>query len=125
MQSPKPFREQRPWGEELWITNEKPSMVKVLVVLPGEALSLQYHHHRDEYWQVLSGDGAAIIGDQEIPLSGGDHHFIPRETRHRLMGGKEPLKILELSFGEVDEKDIVRLEDKYGRLDSGPGGNKK
>ncbi|MEA2715029.1 MAG: mannose-6-phosphate isomerase [Candidatus Parcubacteria bacterium] len=120
MQSPKPYREQRPWGEELWITNEKPSMVKVLVVKPGEALSLQYHHHRDEYWHVLSGDGSAVIGEKEFPLAAGDDHFIPRETRHRLLGGTKagarPLNILELSFGDVDEKDIVRLEDKYGRI---------
>jgi len=117
MQSPKPYREERPWGEELWITDEKPSMVKVLTVKAGEALSLQYHHHRDEYWHVLSGDGGAVIGEQTITLSPGMDCFVPRETKHRLTGGSSALVVLELSFGDVDEKDIVRLEDKYGRTD--------
>jgi mannose-1-phosphate guanylyltransferase/mannose-1-phosphate guanylyltransferase/mannose-6-phosphate isomerase len=115
MNSPKPFREQRPWGEELWISDQKPSMVKILTVNPGEILSLQLHHNRDEYWHVLSGDGTAIVGDLQLPLLPGMEQFVPRETKHRLLGGSTPLVILELAFGEFDEKDIVRLEDRYGR----------
>ena len=116
MQKPKPYREERPWGEELWITDQKPSMIKILTVNPGEALSLQYHNHRDEYWHILSGDGSAIIGDQQAQLRVGDDQFVPRGTHHRLLGGKTPLVILELAFGDFDEKDIVHLEDKYGRI---------
>ena len=43
--------------------------------------------------------------------------FIPRETIHRLSAdGKNEVRILEISFGEFDENDIVRLEDVYGRV---------
>ena len=119
MQSPKPYREVRPWGEELWITDEKPSMVKVLTVKPGEALSLQYHHHRDEYWHVISGDGDAVVGAETVRLTAGTDCFVPRETKHRLSGGGHDLVVLELSFGDVDENDIVRLEDRYGRIKPG------
>jgi mannose-6-phosphate isomerase len=37
-------------------------------------------------------------------------------TTHRLcaVGGKR-VRVLEISFGEFDEEDIVRLEDAYGR----------
>lgn len=113
--TPKPFREFRPWGEELWITNNPPSMVKILTVSPGEALSLQYHNKREEYWRVLSGDGKAVVGEEELDLKEGMDIFVPKETRHRLIGGNKPLVLLELAFGEFDEKDIVRLEDRYGR----------
>ena len=116
MQSPQPHREERPWGQELWVSSEKPSMVKILTVNPSQSLSLQYHHHRDEFWHVLSGNGIATIGDKNIPLHHGDNHFVPRETHHRLTAtGDSALVILELAFGGFDQNDIVRLEDKYGR----------
>ena len=117
MQPPKPYREQRPWGEELWLTRDcsAPAMVKVVTVKPGESLSLQYHLHRDEFWLVLSGDGTAEIGEQSLKLKPEDTCFVPREIKHRINGGSSDLVFLELSFGDFDENDIVRLEDKYGR----------
>jgi mannose-6-phosphate isomerase len=43
--------------------------------------------------------------------------FIPRETVHRLSAiAEESVRVLEVSFGEFDEDDIVRLEDVYGRI---------
>jgi hypothetical protein len=36
---------------------------------------------------------------------------------HRLSSASdEPVRILEISFGEFDEDDIVRAEDAYGRV---------
>ncbi len=115
MESPKPFLEKRPWGEELWMTEKPPSMVKIITVFPGESCSLQYHHNRDEHWRVLSGDGMAEIDGKEISLSPGMDCFVPRTMKHRLKGGSQNLVLLELAYGDFDEKDIVRLEDKYGR----------
>ena len=44
-------------------------------------------------------------------------------TTHRLSAGGGPVRILEVSFGEFDENDIVRLDDVYGRAtnDGVPG----
>ncbi len=113
---PKPFYDKRPWGEELWLTKEKPSMVKIISVNPGESCSLQYHHNRDEYWYVISGNGYAVLGETEVPLKANSDCFVPRETKHRIKGGTELLVMVELAYGEFDEKDIVRIEDKYGRV---------
>jgi mannose-1-phosphate guanylyltransferase/mannose-1-phosphate guanylyltransferase/mannose-6-phosphate isomerase len=90
-------------------------MVKIITVFPGESLSLQYHHNRSEYWRILSGNGEAEIGDSTVELKTGVDCFLPIGTKHRLHGGTENLVLLELAFGSFDEKDIVRLEDKYGR----------
>jgi mannose-6-phosphate isomerase len=46
----------------------------------------------------------------------GEELFIPRETVHRLFTEGEEVRILEISFGEFDEEDIVRLDDVYGRV---------
>ena len=117
MNTPKPFHEARPWGEELWLTRDtgSPSMVKVITVNPGEALSLQFHNKRDEYWTVISGDGIAEIGSTHINLHEGMNCFVPRKTNHRITGGRTKLVFIELTFGDFDEADIVRLEDRYGR----------
>ena len=116
-QEPKPYRDKRPWGSELWLTkeHENPSMVKILNVNPGETLSLQFHHNRDEFWHVISGDGFATIGDTKIPLQAGSDCFVPRGVHHRIESGSSPLTILELAFGTFDEEDITRIEDRYGR----------
>ena len=115
MQPLKPYREERPWGEFVEYTRNTPSTVKIITVKPGEALSLQHHHNRDEFWHVLSGDGMLHIGDSEVPARPGENHFVNRETKHRMTGGSTPLVILEISLGEFDENDIVRLDDRYGR----------
>lgn len=118
MNAPKPFHEMRPWGEELWLTRDtgSPSMVKVITVNPGESLSLQFHNKRDEYWTIISGDGIAEIGTNRIILHEGMNAFVPRKTNHRITGGKNKLILVEVTFGDFDESDIVRLEDKYGRI---------
>ena len=116
MEIPKPLKEDRPWGEELWLTKTSPSMVKIITVNPGEACSLQYHHNRDEFWRILSGNGVVEIGTESLQTVAGDDHFVPRETKHRFTGGTEALVLLEITYGEFEESDIVRLEDKYGRV---------
>ena len=114
---PQPYHDERPWGSELWLTRgyEAPSMVKILTVNQNEVLSLQYHHSRDEFWKVLSGEGFTEIDGVRIPLKTGDTQFIPRETKHRLGAGSAGIVVLELAFGTFDEYDIVRIEDRYGR----------
>ncbi|MEK7610044.1 MAG: phosphomannose isomerase type II C-terminal cupin domain [Patescibacteria group bacterium] len=115
MQSPKPYREERPWGEFVEFIRNISSTVKIITVKSGESLSLQTHSKRDEFWRILSGEGNVEIDDKRISAKIGDTHFIPRTTKHRIEAGNTDLVVLEISLGDFDEKDIVRLEDKYGR----------
>lgn len=105
----------RPWGQFERFTHNKPSTVKIITVNAGEEFSLQTHNERDEFWRVLSGYGVITTGDTEHDANPGDEFFIPRGTKHRARGGDEGLVFLEIAFGNFDEKDIVRIEDKYGR----------
>lgn len=115
MQSPKPYREQRPWGEFVEFTRNTSSTVKIITVKPGEALSLQKHATRDEFWRVLSGKGEITVGGERTSASAGAEFFIPRGTLHRIEASAETLSVLEISFGTFEDDDIVRLEDRYGR----------
>ncbi len=114
---PPSVKVEKPWGYFEQYTHNLPSTVKIITVSPGGTLSRQYHEKRDELWVVLD-PGARVELDEEVLYPEVEEKlFIPRETVHRLSAGnKGPVRILEISFGEFDEDDIVRLEDVYGRV---------
>ncbi len=108
-------KESRPWGDFERFTFNEASTVKIITVKTGEEFSLQTHAHRDEFWRVLSGSGTITLGDTAHEAKAGDSFYCPRGTRHRAKGGQDGLSFLEIAFGDFDESDITRLEDKYGR----------
>jgi mannose-1-phosphate guanylyltransferase/mannose-1-phosphate guanylyltransferase/mannose-6-phosphate isomerase len=106
--------DKRPWGQFERFTLNEISTVKIITVLKGEAFSLQYHQKRNEFWHIISGKGIVTLGNKEIKVSAGSEVSIPSGINHRLEA-LEDIKFLEIAFGDFDEADIVRLEDKYGR----------
>lgn len=108
-------KEDRPWGNFERFTENEPTTVKILTINPGEAFSLQTHAKRDEFWRIMSGSGVVHINEEDHPAAAGDSFYIPRGTVHRATGGETTLSILEIAFGEFEETDITRIEDKYGR----------
>jgi len=104
----------RPWGEfQEFALNEK-STIKIIKVKPRQETSLQYHINREEMWYFITS-GFIQIGKKRYRKKEGDEVWISKKMPHRLIAGKNELKILETSFGKFDEKDEIRLEDKYGR----------
>jgi len=106
----------KPWGSFTRFTHNEISTVKFLNVTAGEELSLQRHHKREEFWKVVSGHPKIVIGDEENIGNPGDEFTIPIETKHRIGAPTDDVVILEISLGDFDEEDIVRLEDKYNRV---------
>lgn len=111
----KPFTEKRPWGEFREFTLNEPSTVKILTIKKGESFSLQKHLHRVEFWAVITGNPHIVIGDKVITAKKGDEFGISRETDHRISAPQNDVEILEISKGDFDESDIIRVQDKYGR----------
>ena len=109
------YQEERPWGNFRQFTHNSNSTVKILTIKPNEAFSLQYHQTRTEFWKVLAGGGLAEIGEKKLEAKVGNEYEVPPGEKHRISAGPEGISILEISTGVFDEKDIVRLEDKYGR----------
>ncbi len=121
-QMPSVLEAEKPWGRFEQYTHNTLSTVKVITVQRGGTLSLQYHHRRDELWVVLDSGALIEVGDAVLKPRAGAKVFIPRTVKHRLSaGGDGPVRILEVSFGEFDEDDIVRLEDIYGRASVNDG----
>jgi len=108
----------RPWGKYDSIDQGDRYQVKLITVKPGQKLSLQMHHHRAEHWIVVSGTAKVTLGKDEIMLSENQSTYIPLGVTHALENpGKIPLELIEVQSGSyLGEDDIVRFEDKYGRI---------
>ncbi len=112
-------RVQRPWGAYKVLDKGEGYKVKWLEVLPGRRLSLQRHEHRAEHWVVVSGT-ALVTGDGgAMELRHGGHVEIPAGSVHRVENpGPGTLRLIEIQTGEyLEEDDVVRLQDDYGRQD--------
>ncbi|CAN5130547.1 hypothetical protein BH11PAT3_BH11PAT3_2020 [soil metagenome] len=111
-----PFTEKRPWGEFRQFTKNVNSTVKTLLIKEGQSFSLQYHHHRREFWKILLGKAEVTIDDSKIFADIGQEFLIPEGTKHRIKALEGDVYVLEISEGIFDEEDIVRTEDEYGRI---------
>ena len=107
----------RPWGYYESIDAGDRFQVKRIMVKPGEALSLQMHHHRAEHWVVVSGTARVTRNDETKLVSENESTYIPIGAKHRLENpGKTPLFLIEVqSGGYLGEDDIVRFDDRYKR----------
>ncbi|MCP5425904.1 MAG: mannose-1-phosphate guanylyltransferase/mannose-6-phosphate isomerase [Gammaproteobacteria bacterium] len=107
----------RPWGSYDSIDTAARFQVKHITVNPGASLSLQMHHHRAEHWTVVRGTARVTRGDEVFLLSENQSTYIPVGTLHRLENpGKIPLELIEVQSGSyLEEDDIVRFDDAYGR----------
>ncbi|MFH1325218.1 MAG: phosphomannose isomerase type II C-terminal cupin domain [archaeon] len=107
----------RPWGRYDILYEKDNSKVKIIKVEPDKKLSLQYHKKREEQWIIIKGKGRVTVGNLERDVKIGDYVHIPVRAVHRAEAYREGLEFIEVAIGEVDENDIVRLEDDYGRAE--------
>ena len=85
--------------------------------MPDHKLSLQLHYHRSEHWVVVKGMAHVEVDSEKFFLRPGESTFIRSGIKHRIYNpGRVPLEIIEVQLGEtVEEDDIVRFSDDYGR----------
>ena len=112
----------RPWGKMIrFCKNAENVTVKVLYIAYNECISLQRHKKRDQFYFIL--DPITIVRMNKsgnkifTEAQPGEEFYFHRGNVHRAINTKTyPFaRYLEISFGNYDEKDIERIEDKYGR----------
>ena len=111
-------RVDKPWGYELIFAHTDRYAGKILHVDAGQALSLQYHEQKDETLFLVEGEYELVVEENgelvEHRIRAGQSYHIPAGTRHRMVAGPDGCDILEVSTPELG--DVVRLEDRYGRV---------
>lgn len=112
-----PRKVEKPWGYELIYAETEKYAGKILFVLKGQQLSLQYHKVKDETMYLYRGMAELEIRppqgtSQVMKILAGESYRITPGTVHRVTA-LEDCEILEVSTPELN--DVVRLEDRYGR----------
>lgn len=112
-----PLKIEKPWGHEILWAKTKDYAGKVLVILKGHRLSLQYHQNKEETIRLQKGLMELETGDQatrqKTLMKPGDHFHIPPGLIHRMIA-IEDCEVVEVSTPQLD--DVVRLKDDYDRV---------
>jgi mannose-6-phosphate isomerase-like protein (cupin superfamily) len=108
----------RPWGTWRVVWVGEGFVVKEIVVNVGAKLSLQRHTHRSEHWTVVSGVATVTLDGKVAEVKRGEHVYLPVGSWHRAENmGDVPIVLIEIQTGDIlDEDDIERREDIYGRV---------
>lgn len=110
-------RVDKPWGYELIWAHTDRYVGKMLHINKGESLSYQFHRVKDESIRLLTGKMDLEVGVDEkrkrLNLKPGDCFHIAPGLKHRMIA-LDDCDVLEVSTPELD--DVVRLEDRYGRV---------
>jgi mannose-1-phosphate guanylyltransferase/mannose-1-phosphate guanylyltransferase/mannose-6-phosphate isomerase len=115
----------RPWGKWMVLDsgcdageNANAWVVKRITVNAGGCLSLQRHKHRCEHWIIVAGIGTVTIDNDTVFATPNQSVYIPAGAWHRIENKDTSgeLVFIEVQTGEIlDEGDIERREDRYGR----------
>lgn len=107
----------RPWGYYEVLINNPGYKVKKITLYPNKRLSLQKHFYRSEHWTIVDGIATITLGEKTKKYIENESAYIPIGQVHRLANETDSeISIIEVSIGErIDENDIVRLEDDFGR----------
>ncbi len=113
-----PTHVEKVWGYELIWADTKDYIGKILHIRAGEACSLQYHERKDETIHLLHGEmrfEAGMSPDklENIDFKIGDSYHIRAGVIHRMIAITD-CDVLEVSTPDLS--DVVRLEDRYGRV---------
>lgn len=109
----------KPWGHELIWAETDDYVGKILHIVEGEQLSLQYHEVKEETLYCQSGRLELEVQEEgeeglsTVILEPGDAFHIRPRMVHR-MRALSTCDIFEVSTPHL--QDVVRLEDRYGRV---------
>ncbi len=108
---------QCPWGSYTVLDEGVNFKVKRIEVHPNGQLSLQSHKHRSEHWTVVSGEATTTIDGKIMVLKPNQSCYINCGEIHRLENkGTKKMILIEVQSGAyLEEDDIIRYEDAYGR----------
>ncbi len=108
--------DKRPWGGFEQFTLNERSTVKILTFKAGKRNSLQKHKGRKEFWKILDNPCKITAGNKTFRAKKNDEIIINRGQLHRIQALNKDVRVLEISLGDFNEKDIVRVEDDFGRV---------
>ncbi len=109
----------KPWGYEYLIFENDNVAIWVLYIKNGFQTSVHCHSNKKTSLVVLSGEALCTTLNQEIRLGIGDGLSFDKGVFHSTKSVSNEGSIVLETETPVNKKDLVRLEDKYGRENKG------
>lgn len=97
---------EKSWGSFTVLDVQLNSMTIKIKLNKGNKLRYHLHEHRDESWNIISGEGVVIIDDISKEVKSGDIINLSRGVIHTVIA-KTELQIIEVQTGIIDTNDKV------------------
>ena len=89
------------------VEDEGAATVYRIRIEPHQRTNVSYHRIAEEFYQVLSGRGVAVLDGVEHPLEPGDFLRLPPGTTHGFITGEEALVMLDIHCpGSRPDRDV-------------------
>lgn len=96
---------EKSWGTYTLVDVQSGSATAKIFLLKGKRMKYHSHELRSEAWNIISGNGRAVIDGEEIAVSKGDVVQIKAGSKHTLIAETD-MTIIEVQVGsEIDRKD--------------------
>lgn len=97
---------EKSWGSFLVLDVQEESMTIKVTLNPGHGMNYHSHERRDEIWNVIAGNGKAVIDGETVLVRAGDVITMKAGCKHTIIAETE-LKLIEVQLGRdisVDDK---------------------
>ena len=99
---------EKSWGSFRVLGVEEESMTIKVILNPGHKMNYHSHEHRNEIWNVIAGNGKAILDGREQTVKPGDVLYMPAGCRHTIIADTE-LKVIESQLGrDITVQDKIK-----------------
>lgn len=111
----RPLYEERRWGIYKVIDQQKfdngiCQLTKQITIKPGKSISYQLHHHRDEIWTIVDGNGQFVLNGRKQSVKTGDVLKIEAGQKHAIKADNT-LTLIEVQLGsKLEEADVERFD---------------
>lgn len=99
---------EKSWGSFRVLDVEEESITIKVILNPGHKMNYHSHEHRNEIWNVIAGNGKAILNGREQTVKPGDVLYMPAGCRHTIIADTE-LKVIESQLGrDITVQDKIK-----------------
>lgn len=105
---------EKSWGSFRVLDVGDGSLTIKVTLNPGHSMNYHSHEHRDEIWNVISGQGRTVVDEREQSVKAGDVICMKAGCRHTVIADTE-LQMIEVQLGQditVHDKKKYELEIK-------------
>lgn len=101
---------EKSWGSYRVLEVQKDSLTVKVVLRAGSQMNYHSHEHRDEIWNIVSGEGISVVDGMLETVRAGDVLTIAAGCKHTIKALTE-LRIIEVQLGEnISVADKVKYD---------------